>query len=943
MSLYVDDGYLDTGYVQTGVEIIWGNKEIFVPRTSMLLTQTVPSEIRQLDINDFRKELKNLEDSDPGIVSDDTHSHQPPTVVAGVSLARVVEIINDYSITFEDGLYTVNVVGGNSNISDKVNKNTVGVNTANSAGLQDLSSLQAASFGDGAVSIDQANGVSGLTYPRGTKSTPSNNWADARAIAESRNMTKLLVLGNATAGAGDNLANLTVVGSNPMLSTLTIDAAADTQGLYIKELYFTGALDGGSILRDAVLGEVEYFDGYVEHCVLTPSTVYINGRAVIIDSSTGYTYGLDPKLDLTNSTELAVRGYQGNLMLINKVNNDKCVIELDGVLTIDASCTTGTIEVYGDGHVINNGTVTVVDRTTGSPVEIAAEVWSHASRELTTNVSSLDETDIHMALDSYTNKGDYKADVSNLSADVNVVAVAGEAVSGLGDLQTSIGDIHVALDTYVNKELWKEHVHEDEIHFALDTYANKDTYKADVSALNVTADVTKVAGVDVTIDDFKADLSGVDNAAVLAAIAGLNDLSASDVASSVWNWGTRGLTDKLNFNLTPAERSSIATATEAALLNDGDGQQLMDAILQVINGNLDLPAVEIALIADAVRAELSVELARLDENVSSVKDSNVVSVNGTAVTNIDQFKADTAGLGSSLADDVWNSAVRTLTSSNANITHVRNVPVTDINDFLVPNLTEAEVHQYLDTYVNKDDWKDSSSDITPVLDAIAALNNVSLLDIETSNALAKSDALASIASAVGNIPTTDSVADLTPVLVAISGLNDVTPAEVRAAFDEAEFKDKNTELEVHTWLDSYVNKDSWKADVATIESEVVALVNYDDTALVGKIDGVQSDVTASKVHTDSLVNVDVHTELDTYANKADWKADVSPFSDVLTAIDALDTEVKQVIKDVTLGSWKIDGTQMVMKDTDGVEIARFDLLDSSGNPTSTTVFERRRV
>lgn len=31
------------------------------------------------------------------------------------------------------------------------------------------------------------------------------------------------------------------------------------------------------------------------------------------------------------------------------------------------------------------------------------------------------------------------------------------------------------------------------------------------------------------------------------------------------------------------------------------------------------------------------------------------------------------------------------------------------------------------------------------------------------------------------------------------------------------------------------------------------------TALVGKIDSVQSDVTASKVHTDSLVNVDVHT------------------------------------------------------------------------------------
>lgn len=69
--------------------------------------------------------------------------------------------------------------------------------------------------------------------------------------------------------------------------------------------------------------------------------------------------------------------------------------------------------------------------------------------------------------------------------------------------------------------------------------------------------------------------------------------------------------------LTPGERSTLATTIEAALLNEGDGQQLIDAILQVINANLDLPALELTAIGQAVRSELATELARLDTTVSS--------------------------------------------------------------------------------------------------------------------------------------------------------------------------------------------------------------------------------------------------------------------------------------------------------------------------------------
>ena len=77
--------------------------------------------------------------------------------------------------------------------------------------------------------------------------------------------------------------------------------------------------------------------------------------------------------------------------------------------------------------------------------------------------------------------------------------------------------------------------------------------------------------------------------------------------------------------------------------------------------------------------------------------------------------------------------------------------------------------------------------------------------------------MTAISSAIAAIPTTDNVADLTPVLTAISNLNDVTPAEVRAAFNEADFKDKNLETEIHAWLDSYTNKNDWKGTGATVD------------------------------------------------------------------------------------------------------------------------------
>ncbi len=113
------------------VSIDWGTKIITIPQAFLTF---VGGSVYELDLDEFRLALKSLEDSEEGIMFPDTHIHNTEVVLGGVTYARFIEI-TDYTITFEDGMYIVNIVGGNNNILDKMNLNYVSVRSSNSAGL----------------------------------------------------------------------------------------------------------------------------------------------------------------------------------------------------------------------------------------------------------------------------------------------------------------------------------------------------------------------------------------------------------------------------------------------------------------------------------------------------------------------------------------------------------------------------------------------------------------------------------------------------------------------------------------------------------------------------------------------------------------------------------------------------------------------------------------
>jgi len=119
------------------ISIDWGTRVISVPKTDLTPLGGV---LYGLDVDTFRLALKDLEDSDDGMAFPDTHRHNTSITLSGVTYTRFVEIINGYTVEFEDGQYTVVCSGANHNLADVKVPNQVSLIVGNAAGLITVSS-----------------------------------------------------------------------------------------------------------------------------------------------------------------------------------------------------------------------------------------------------------------------------------------------------------------------------------------------------------------------------------------------------------------------------------------------------------------------------------------------------------------------------------------------------------------------------------------------------------------------------------------------------------------------------------------------------------------------------------------------------------------------------------------------------------------------------------
>ena len=358
------------------ITIDWPTGVINIPKADMTLLQSTPTEIRQLNLDTFRLILKDLEDGEEGMPWPKTHNHNTTVTVGGVTLARVVELINGYTVTFEDGQYAVNLVGANSNVGDKVNVNQVSVRSANSAGLQDLSTILSSAY-NGEVCVDPNSPNAGTDVPVGTRGTPVNNLADAKLIAEKENAHNIRILRSMTIENVDFSDGYRFVTDSPVTEQLTLAPSANVRNCDFEFCNIQGTLDGNNIYRQCVLGDVSFTSGFVFQCSLN-GTITLEPGALLgaLDCFSNTLAGqASPVIDFNGSGQLLLRNYAGVIDLINHTDDsgdgDVCIDMSSGRVFVRSSCTAGLFPIRGVAEVTDEstGTCDVRDLTVNGKID----------------------------------------------------------------------------------------------------------------------------------------------------------------------------------------------------------------------------------------------------------------------------------------------------------------------------------------------------------------------------------------------------------------------------------------------------------------------------------------------------------------------------------------------------------------------------------------------
>jgi len=367
------------------ISIDWGTKIINVPRADMIVLQTAPTEIRQLSIDAFRLTLNDLQDEAEGMTFPTTHVHTAPVSLGGVVLARVIEIINGYTVTFEDGQYAVNLTGANSNIADVTNVNQVSVRSANSAGLQDLTTLLASAY-QGQV-VYNTSGQPGTVAPIGTRATPVDNFHDAVTIANNLGIRRIQMASSGTLLGGVLATGKVFVGDNPTVDELYVRTTSEVSDCSFENLTISGVLDGNNTFKGCIVSNLNYVNGLIQECAIT-GTIAVDGNAQcnIINCWSG-TAGVDDTqlvtIDMGGAdNSLTLRNFSGGLKLVNYAGGGAITLDFSsGRVVIDASCTGGTIGIRGICDVTDNSGAgcNVLDQTIDSGLNIINEGVKKAS------------------------------------------------------------------------------------------------------------------------------------------------------------------------------------------------------------------------------------------------------------------------------------------------------------------------------------------------------------------------------------------------------------------------------------------------------------------------------------------------------------------------------------------------------------------------------------
>lgn len=335
---------------------------ITVPKSDLTLdtgTQYI------LTVDTFWFLLRDYADSPESLPNPIIYTRIPATA----STPSITEINLDYyRIQFEDGLYSVNIINGNTNIREGEIKNQVSVNTNNTTGFIDPTFLEAGLFA-GVVCVDIINGVAGTDKTAaggiiGTRQTPVNNMDDAHIIAQTRGIRTFDILASMTIETVDLSDGHQFIGDSPFIN-LTVESSANVSNCDFTNLTITGYLDGINVVRDCLVNTVFDVSGIFEKCAFT-QTVTLLADTYFFECYSAVTGSGYPTANC-GANNLTVRNFRGSLGLENLLTGHISSVGVyGGRCILENTCVDGDVHLRGDPfELVDNslGTTVLIETT----------------------------------------------------------------------------------------------------------------------------------------------------------------------------------------------------------------------------------------------------------------------------------------------------------------------------------------------------------------------------------------------------------------------------------------------------------------------------------------------------------------------------------------------------------------------------------------------------
>jgi len=109
----------------------WPTKVITVPKTDLTLVSGTKYSLSVLCWFQLLRELNGSVEGMAETVGAPIYNNTSPSA----STPRIIDVINGYTVQFEEGLYSVDIIEGNTNLRDVEIKNSVSVGTNNTTGF----------------------------------------------------------------------------------------------------------------------------------------------------------------------------------------------------------------------------------------------------------------------------------------------------------------------------------------------------------------------------------------------------------------------------------------------------------------------------------------------------------------------------------------------------------------------------------------------------------------------------------------------------------------------------------------------------------------------------------------------------------------------------------------------------------------------------------------